>query len=113
MTTGAAQGSIVDCGVWNVSSDGTLGTNMSTDTFLVEYVDDITAVTVARNTEVAIRRLNQVTRRMGSQREQHVLDLATVNQKMYCLPGNGSHNHKKMQVGSKFIQTKDMSNKKQ
>lgn len=48
--------------LWNVLLGGIMHMEMLEDTFLVRYVDDITAATVAQDTEEAQRRLNQVMR---------------------------------------------------
>lgn len=54
------QGSIVGPQLWNVLFGGIMCMEMLEDTFLVRYVDDVTAVMVAQDMEEAQSKLNQV-----------------------------------------------------
>ena len=76
VTAGAAQGSILGPDLWNAAYDGILRMEMPENTFLVGYADDIAAVIIARDVELAQMRLRQVMRRVSSWMTDHGLKLA-------------------------------------
>ena len=63
---GAAEGSMMGLGIWNISYDGIVRMEMSGGSFLVRYADDIAIVIVAKDADGAQLLLNHVMRRFYS-----------------------------------------------
>ena len=55
---GAAQGKILSPDLWNITYDD--GIKIPDSAHLIEYVDDVAAIIVARYVEEAKRKINQV-----------------------------------------------------
>ena len=62
VTSGAAQGSVLQQDLSNVTYDGLL----SEETRLVEYADDVVALVVVRSVDLASLKLNKVVRNVSS-----------------------------------------------
>lgn len=107
ITSGAAQGSILGPDLWNISYDGILQMEMPENTSLIGYADDIVAVIIARNTEEAQRRLNQVMIRVKSWLDTHGLSLATEKTEIVLLTRRQIPTIVEMEVGPQTITTKN------
>ena len=77
ITSGAAQSSILEPELWNISYDEILKIDMPPDTYLVGYADDIAAIIAGRDIEEIHRKLNQVMIRTKAWLDDHYLTLAT------------------------------------
>lgn len=106
ITAGAAQGSILGPDLWNASYDGILRMEMPEGAFLIGYADDIAVVIVARDTDGARRRLNQVMRRVFSWLEEHGLSLAAEKTEIVLLTRRRIPTEVQMMVGPETITTK-------
>lgn len=106
VTAGAAQGSILGPDLWNISYDSLLRLEMPRDVFLVGYADDVAAVIVSRNLDLAQLSLNQVMRRVNEWMEQHGLSLAMAKTEIVLLTKRRIPTIVPMSVGPKSVQTK-------
>lgn len=74
-TTEAAQGSILGPDLWNVAYDDLIRTEITEETLLVGYVDDVAAVIVARDVEMVLLKLNEAMRTINGWMTDHGLSL--------------------------------------
>lgn len=107
ITAGAAQGSILGPDLWNVLYDSLLRIEMLSNTSLSGFADDLGAIIVARTTEEAQIRLNQVMRRVSSWMHTHGLELAEAKTEIVLLTKKRIPTIIPMQMGSRIIQTKE------
>lgn len=85
ITAGAAQGSVLGPELWNAMYDEILTITMPADSYLVGYADDIAGVIVARDTNEAQRKLNQIMIRTQTWMSDHGLRLATEKTELIIL----------------------------
>lgn len=85
ITAGAAQGSVLGPELWNAMYDEILAIDMPDDTYLVGYADDIAGIVVARDTDEAQRKLNQIMIRIQTWMSDHGLRLATEKTELLIL----------------------------
>ena len=64
MTAGAAQGSVLGPDLWNLAYDSLLKLEVSEETILVGYADDVAVLISARSVERAQVKINQLMLRM-------------------------------------------------
>lgn len=106
ITAGVAQGSILGPDLWNALYDGLLRADMPRDSFLVGYADDIAAVIVSRNTEMAQLKLDQVMRRVNNWMSQHGLQLALAKTEIVLLTRKRVPTIVPMVIGTERVQSK-------
>lgn len=105
LTSGAAQGSILGPDLWNIAYDGLLRLEMPQDSILVGYADDVAAVIVARDIDLAQLKLNQVMRRLTEWMSDHKLVLAEHKTEIVMLTRKRINTLVPMQVGQTIINT--------
>lgn len=106
LSAGVAQGSILGPDFWNALYDGLLRAEMPEEAFLVGYADDIAAVIVARSSELAQLRLNQVMRRINTWMSEHGLQLALAKTEIVLLTRKRIPTILPMKVDTEEVQTK-------